>query len=83
MSQTIHVKLFAVAKQIADAESVELSLPREATVAAVRAALLERFPSLTNLARLLLFAVNGEYADDATVIPQDAEVACIPPVSGG
>ncbi|MDZ4781490.1 MAG: MoaD/ThiS family protein [Planctomycetia bacterium] len=83
MSQTIRVKLFAVAKQIAGAESVELALPERGTVADVRRMLLERYPSLSNLATLLLFAVNGEYAADATVIPRDAEVACIPPVSGG
>jgi molybdopterin converting factor small subunit len=31
----------------------------------------------------VVFAVNAEYADDASVIPPGASVACIPPVSGG
>ncbi len=83
MNQTIRVKLFAVAKQVAGADAVELALQEGATVADVRRALLERYPSLTKLAKLLLFAVNGEYADDAMTIHPDAEVACIPPVSGG
>lgn len=83
MSQTIRVRLFAVAKQIAGADAVDLALPERGTVADVRQALLERYPPLTSLAKLLLFAVNGEYAADAMVISADAEVACIPPVSGG
>jgi molybdopterin converting factor small subunit len=31
----------------------------------------------------LMFAIDAEYAVDATPIPLAAEVACIPPVSGG
>jgi molybdopterin converting factor small subunit len=31
----------------------------------------------------VMFAVNAEYADDQAVIPAGAQVACIPPVSGG
>jgi molybdopterin converting factor small subunit len=33
--------------------------------------------------RHAMFAVNTDYAADDTVIPPRAEVACIPPVSGG
>ena len=31
----------------------------------------------------MMFAVDTRYADDATPIPPNADVACIPPVSGG
>jgi molybdopterin converting factor small subunit len=31
----------------------------------------------------MLFAINAEYATDATIVPAGAEIACIPPVSGG
>jgi hypothetical protein len=30
-----------------------------------------------------MFALGTEYATDATGIPPDTDVACIPPVSGG
>jgi molybdopterin converting factor small subunit len=30
-----------------------------------------------------MFAINAEYAADLTPIPEAAEIACIPPVSGG
>jgi molybdopterin converting factor small subunit len=32
---------------------------------------------------MLLFAVNGRYAEDATPIGPEAEIACFPPVGGG
>jgi molybdopterin converting factor small subunit len=31
----------------------------------------------------MMLAVNTEYADDEMRIPPEADVACIPPVSGG
>ena len=80
---TVRVQLFAVARQLAAAESVEIELSSGATVAELRAALGEQVPALAPLLRQTLFAVNAEYASDRTVLPKGAEVACIPPVSGG
>jgi len=78
----VQVKLFAVARQLAGTDTVELSLP-EATVGEVRRALLLKIPELHELANHLRFAVNSEYAGDDTVITESCEIACIPPVSGG
>lgn len=79
----INVKLFAVAKQVAGADRVELAVPAGATVADVRAALLARLPELERVQKHLLFAVGADYAADTTVVRPGDEVACIPPVSGG
>lgn len=79
----IEVKLFAVAKQAAGADRVELDVPNGATVADVRAALVARLPELAAAQKHLLFAVGADYAADATVVRPGDEVACIPPVSGG
>ena len=79
----VRVKLFAVAKQAAGAESIELTVSAGATVADVRRALIAAVPDLSHTAKHLLFAVNTEYAGDAKVIVEKDEVACIPPVSGG
>jgi molybdopterin converting factor subunit 1 len=80
---TVRVQMFAVAKDLAGAASVELALPEGARVADVRHALVERVPRLAPLAASLLFAVNAEYAQDDAPLPPGADVACIPPVSGG
>jgi len=80
----VTVRLFAMLRERAGAESVELDLPDGATVADAIAAL-GRDPGVGDLAaRLpLRIAVNREYASaDAPIAPGD-ELAAIPPVSGG
>lgn len=83
----IRIRLFAVAREAAGAEYLDLELPEAddaaPTVAELRHAFLARLPSLQYAAKQLMFAVDGEYATDATRLSAAGEVACIPPVSGG
>ena len=79
----LQVRLFAVVRQWAGADAVELDLPDRATVADLRRAMLTHLPRLVQFGPQLRFSVNSQYADDATPIPAAAEVACIPPPSGG
>lgn len=79
----VEVQLFAVARQLAGRETVAVSLAEPATVGRLRQALGEQFPALASVLPHVMFAVNAEYADDQSVIPSGAQVACIPPVSGG
>ena len=79
----LDVKLFARARDLAGADSVEIELPDEAQVWDLRSALTDRVPELKPLAPSLLIAVGADYADDSVRIDPTAEVACFPPVSGG
>jgi molybdopterin converting factor subunit 1 len=79
----VEIRLFAVARQIAGADSIKVDLPEGATVAELRATIATRHPELAVVLRHAMFAVNTDYAADDAVIPPRAEVACIPPVSGG
>jgi molybdopterin converting factor small subunit len=79
----VRVKLFAAAKQLAGAEMVAVDVPEPVTVSALREAMVEQIPSLKGLLAYAAFALNAEYALGNALIPADAEVACIPPVSGG
>lgn len=81
----IRIRLFAVAREAAGAEILELELTDDAapTVAELRRAFLDRLPALQYAAKQLMFAVDGDYATDATRLSAASEVACIPPVSGG
>ena len=79
----VSVKLFAGARQSAGRDTLVVALPAEATVAELRARLAECEPALEAILPQMLFAVDQEYADDDALIPEGAEVACIPPVSGG
>lgn len=75
------VLLFARAKELVGRDRIEIEGP--ATVGELRERLLEEFPMLAGLLATSAFAVNSEYALDATPIPANAEVALLPPVSGG
>ncbi|MBL8830696.1 MAG: molybdopterin converting factor subunit 1 [Planctomycetaceae bacterium] len=77
------VQLFAVVRDLAGAPAVEIEVPEQATIGQVRTILAEHVPALTSLQKHCHFAVNADYATDATVVPDGADVACIPPVSGG
>jgi molybdopterin converting factor small subunit len=79
----IRVHLFALAKEKAGRPIVELELPLHAPVSELRRALGEACPGLAPLLPNVMIAVNSEYADDGLEIPEGAEVAAIPPVSGG
>jgi molybdopterin converting factor subunit 1 len=79
----LRVKLFAVAKERAGRESVEVEIGDGGTVRELRAALATQHPPLADLIERVRLAVNNEYARDELVLRPGAEVAVIPPVSGG
>lgn len=79
----VTVKLFAVARQLAGRDVVEVELPAGATVGALRAELVRACPPLAPWLAKMRVAVNAEYAKDDTPVTEGSDVACIPPVSGG
>ncbi len=79
----VTVRLFAVARERAGRSALTVDLTEPATVAALRRAIAEDCPALAPIVPSLMIAVAAEYADDETIIPRGAEVAAIPPVSGG
>ena len=50
---------------------------------ALRAALVEKHPSLQSVLESCVLAVNQEYATGNTALSEGCEVAVIPPISGG
>jgi molybdopterin synthase catalytic subunit len=80
---TIHVRLFAIQRELAGTRGLDLELPIGSTIADAWTALVERFPVLAPGRGSVRFAVNGEYADVEHALADGDELACIPPVSGG
>ena len=75
---------FAAARERAGRSAEELDLPGPSTsVKALLALLAIRHPSLATLLPHLRVAVNQEFTEGDAAIPAGAEVALIPPVSGG
>lgn len=79
----IKLLLFAAAKEIAGTQQLEVSLEQPCTVGRLKEALVAEVPKLDALTARSAFSVDQAYADDQTVIVVGAEVAMIPPVSGG
>jgi molybdopterin converting factor subunit 1 len=77
------VRLFARARELAGADTIEVPLPAGATVRDLRRRLAADFPTLAGLLERSALAVNDELAEDALTVPLGAEVALLPPVSGG
>jgi molybdopterin synthase catalytic subunit len=79
----VQVQLFAVLRQHAGRDSVEIELDEEATVADA-ISVLTLLPGLSVLERLpVRMAVNRDYATAETTLRASDELALIPPVSGG
>jgi len=77
------IKLFAAAKDLAGAEQLEIELPALATVAELRSELVAAHPQLEQVLARSMIAVDQQYAADSTALSETAEIAVIPPVSGG
>jgi len=79
----VHVKLFAILREVAGTGDETLELPDGATVALVRERLTVIHPPLARHLPRVAYAVNRTYAPLETRLHDDDEVALIPPVSGG
>ncbi len=80
----VTVRLFAILRDRGGADSLDVQLPAQATVADALDVLARR-PELADvLARTsVVMAVNHEYAEGAMVLQPNDELALIPPISGG
>jgi len=79
----VEVLLVAAARQAAGCDKVAVDLSGGSNVAELRHAILAACPALEGVLASSLIAINHEYVRDNSVIPLNAEIALIPPVSGG
>jgi len=79
----ITVLFFASLRDYAGMKSVEIDLSPETTVQSLKRYLAKSYPGLSDPMKTVLVAINHEFGFDENVIPDGAEVALFPPVSGG
>ena len=79
----IKALFFATLRDRVGVRSVEMQIPAQTNVAGLKSLLIEKFPVLKGLMGHMLISVNQEYAFDEAIIPDNAEIALFPPVSGG
>jgi molybdopterin converting factor subunit 1 len=77
------ILLFARARDLLGADRIFLNAPEPETVGELRERLMREYPHAAGLIAKSALAVNDEFAEDLVRIPVGAEVALLPPVSGG
>lgn len=80
---SVKVLFFATLKERAGFKHIMLQMNETSTVKDLKNSLANEFPQLSDLLSTTLVAINKEYADETSVIPDEAEIALFPPVSGG
>ena len=79
----IHVRLFALLKDRAGTDRIDLDLPEKSTIATALEQLRHQLPALANHLSHIAFALNRSYTQSNTPLQDGDELALIPPVSGG
>ena len=79
----VRVIAFATASDIVGRTPLEVDLPDGSRLSDLADHLRSRFPNLTALWDRLAVAVDGELRSDDPALHEGAEVALLPPVSGG
>lgn len=79
----VKLLFFATLRDRAGTKSMELDIPPDLTIQGLKDKIANEYPNLKASMSSVLITINREYAFDEAVIPQNAELAMFPPVSGG
>ena len=79
----ISVLFFASLKDRVGAKQTWIDLPEDANIRDLKSHLGKKYPALLPMLAVTLVSMNKEYATEDQVIPDSAEIALFPPVSGG
>ena len=79
----IKLFFFATVRDRIGTKSIEMDIPLDMTIQGLKDKLSSDYPNLAESMASVLFTINREYAFDDALVPQNAEVALFPPVSGG
>jgi molybdopterin converting factor subunit 1 len=77
------VRLFARAKDLAGSDTLTVELPAGSTVTQLRRRLAAVCPALAPLLERSALALDHEFAGPDQLLQGGAEIALLPPVSGG
>jgi molybdopterin converting factor subunit 1 len=82
-TKTIKLLFFANLRDRAGINSIDLEIPDKMTVSELKEKIAREYPGLQPLMESVVIAINREFAFDDFNVPDRAEVALFPPVSGG
>jgi molybdopterin converting factor subunit 1 len=77
------VLFFATLRDKAGVRETEIEFPNGAKISDIKRLVLEKYPGLRQNMDSIIVALNHEFAFDGDIVPNEAEIAIFPPVSGG
>ncbi len=80
---TIQVFFFAVLRNKVGVKQIHIDIPSNTSISEFKKIVVEMFPNIANSMEATMISVNKEVAFEDDIIPDGAEVALFPPVSGG
>jgi len=79
----VYVLFFATLRDYVGSKSVEFEIPIGTTVDELMDLIIAIYPNLEKVKNSMMAAINREFAAKTEIIPEGAEIALFPPVSGG
>ncbi len=79
----ITVRLFARARELGGTDVLSVDVPESTTVRELKGRIASEHPALAALLSRSAIGLNGEFASEDVQVRPNAEVAVLPPVSGG
>ncbi len=83
MSDHAKVLFFATLREKAGVRETTIEFPQGSHVSDIKNIVLEKYPALTSSMDTIIVALNHEFGFDEDIVPDEAEIAMFPPVSGG
>jgi molybdopterin synthase catalytic subunit len=83
MSDRVKVLFFANLREKTGVRETALEFQRGARISDIKSLILDMYPDLKSNFDSIIVAMNHEFAFDDSVVPDGAEIAFFPPVSGG
>ncbi len=83
MNDHARVLFFATLRDKAGVKETRVEFPQGTSIADIKKLVQEKYPGLRQSMDSIIVALNHEFAFDEDIVPNEAEIAIFPPVSGG
>jgi molybdopterin converting factor subunit 1 len=83
MNEHVKVLFFATLREKTGVRETTVEFQSGANISDIKVLLLEKYPNLKTSMDTIIVAMNHEFAFDENLVPDGAEIAIFPPVSGG
>ena len=80
---TVQVFFFATIRSAIGLRELELKIPEDSSVQDLKVIISDLYPLAAPTMGFMLTSVNRVFSDELTIIPDQAEIAFFPHISGG